>query len=110
MKKTMRKVLAYLLAVSMIVTFMPTAAFALDGAPGNQGGDAAVNAEAEAMSFAGQADNGMNVLVSAPAGAFPAGTTMEVKSVSADQVLDSVSSAVDGNVKSIKAVDITFYD
>ncbi len=110
MKKTMRKVLAYLLAVSMIVTFMPTAAFALDGAPGNAGGDDAVNAEAEAMSFAGQADNGMNVLVSAPASAFPAGTAMEVKSVSADQVLDAVSGAVEGNVKSIKAVDITFYD
>ena len=60
-----------------------------------------------AQNFSGEA-GGVSVSVSAPKGALPEGTTMSVTYVSPDEVMDAVESAVDGEVKTVKAVDITF--
>ena len=67
--------------------------------------------EAEVMTFEGRA-NGVNVYVEAPAGAFEAGTVMTVKKASAQDVIDAINDTEDVNieVKSVKAVDITFTD
>lgn len=54
--------------------------------------------------------NGMYVSVTAPAGAFPATTTMDVKAISRDAVCDAVAEVIDGEVGRLKAVDITFRD
>ncbi len=51
----------------------------------------------------------MTVRVEAPEGAFPEGTTMEVKNVAAEDVMDAVTDAVDGEIAHVDAVDITFY-
>jgi LPXTG-motif cell wall-anchored protein/uncharacterized repeat protein (TIGR02543 family) len=50
----------------------------------------------------------VKVYVEAEAGAFPAGTTMEVKPVTDDEVKTAVEQAIRGEVKQLKAVDITF--
>ena len=52
---------------------------------------------------------GLSVSVEAEKGAFPAGTRMEARLVESEQVLDAVSSAVDGKVVWVQAVDISFY-
>ena len=52
---------------------------------------------------------GLSVSVEAEEGAFPAGTRMEARLVESEQVLDAVSSAVDGKVVWVQAVDISFY-
>ena len=62
-----------------------------------------------AWRFEGEA-GGLRVLVEADAGAFPEGTTMLVRSVETDSVMDAVSAVVDGEVTGAQAVDITFYD
>lgn len=51
----------------------------------------------------------MTVTVDAPAGAFPAGTTMQVQDVIAEEVMDAVNGSVDAKVMSVQAVDISFY-
>ena len=43
-------------------------------------------------------------------GAFPEGTTMEVTPVEDEQVLGSISDALDNKAASLKAIDISFYD
>ena len=67
------------------------------------------------QTFNEEAD-GMVVDVLAPEGAFPEGTVMSVEIVTADEILDSIRSAVEENqaaesrITAIKAVDITFFD
>ena len=63
--------------------------------------------EYPAQSFSGSAGD-VSVSVNAPEGALPEGTKMSVTYVSADEVMGAVESAVDGEVKTVKAVDITF--
>ena len=62
-----------------------------------------------AQSFRAELE-GLTVCVEADEGAFPPDTRMEVRLVEAEQVLDAVSSAVDGKVVWVQAVDISFYD
>ncbi len=62
-----------------------------------------------AQDFEGHAGN-LTVMVSAPQGAFPADTTMQVEAVDTKDVQDAVSSAVPGMVDTVAAVDITFHD
>ena len=63
-----------------------------------------------AQEFSGQTDDVL-VLVTAPEGAFPEGTTMQVAMVEIDaDTMSSVEEAVEGKVTVIQAVDITFYD
>ena len=50
----------------------------------------------------------VRVAVDAPDGAFPEGTTMEVATVAAEEVIDTVRSAVDAQVVKVEAVDIVF--
>ena len=56
----------------------------------------------------------MKVHVEAPEGAFPAGTTMKVRPIMADEVTDSIEKTVSeqahGKVTQVQAVDISFYD
>ena len=54
--------------------------------------------------------NGLTVSVEAPVGAFPEGTTMTVTPVAAEDVEQAVTEAVETQVLSIQAVDITFFD
>ena len=85
--------------------------------------DAAASAEAEATTekeeeeekdvpmpaqkFSGSA-GGVSVSVSAPEGAFPEGTKMNVREVRRAAVVDAVESAIGSEATAIKAVDITF--
>ena len=62
-----------------------------------------------AQSFAESA-GGVSVSVEADEGAFPIGTTMTVREVGEEDILDSVSDVVDGEIVRVHAVDITFYD
>lgn len=62
-----------------------------------------------AQDFEGHTGN-VAVAVSAPEGAFPADTTMQVEAVDTKDVKDAVSSAVPGLVDTVAAVDITFRD
>ena len=70
------------------------------------------NASYPAQQFEGKAGK-IQVNVSAPEGAFPKGTTMQVKAVKEANVVDAVKETVSSNdtmVKDIQAVDITFID
>ena len=51
----------------------------------------------------------VSVRVEAPRGAFPVGTTMEVRTVAAEEVMDAISDAVDAEVVHVDAVEINFY-
>ena len=62
-----------------------------------------------AQRFEGAAGD-VTVTVEADAGAFPAGTTMTVTAVEDQAVIDSATAAVEGEVKRVHAVDITFYN
>ena len=64
---------------------------------------------AATVEFSGSA-GGMDVHVSAPATAFPEGTTMVVSLVDAEDVIDTVSETVGGEIGIVQAVDITFYN
>ena len=61
------------------------------------------------QSFEGTADN-VHVVVKAPQGALPAGTTMQVKTVDVQEATDTVTSAMPGIFDDVAAVDITFLD
>ena len=61
-----------------------------------------------AQTFTGRA-NAVTVNVIAPVGALPAGTVMKVTKVTDEDALQKIEDAVEGNVKSIKAVDISFW-
>ncbi|MBO4288797.1 MAG: hypothetical protein J5865_01685, partial [Lachnospiraceae bacterium] len=50
----------------------------------------------------------LRVFVDAPEGAFPAGTAMQIALVEDEQILKTITDAVEGQVKSVAAVDITF--
>ncbi len=52
---------------------------------------------------------GVKVIVDAPEGAFPEGTTMKVKDVTGSDAVEAVNDLGD-NLNVIKAVDVTFYD
>ena len=65
-------------------------------------------AQMPAHDFTGSA-GGVSVTVAAPEGALPEGTEMVVEAVSSDDVIDAISEAVEGEVKQVKAVDITFF-
>lgn len=62
-----------------------------------------------AVEFEGKTD-GVSVSVSAPEGAFPAGTKMSVKAVATSDVMNTVNKTVDGEVQAVQAVDIVFTD
>lgn len=64
---------------------------------------------AATVEFSGSAGS-MDVHVSAPAAAFPEGTTMVVSLVDAEDVIDTVSETVGGEIGIVQAVDITFYN
>ncbi|MBR3275454.1 MAG: VWA domain-containing protein [Eubacterium sp.] len=61
------------------------------------------------LTFQAEAD-GMTVSVYAPEGAFPEGTTMVVTPIYDQGILDTAAGLVTDTVKSVQAVDITFYD
>ncbi len=63
--------------------------------------------EQKTVEFTGETDT-VTVRVEAPEGAFPEGTTMEVSTVAAEDVMDAVTGAVDGEVAHVDAVDIKF--
>ena len=52
----------------------------------------------------------VTITVSAVSGTFPAGTTMEVVPVEAEEYVDAVGEAVDGKINRMVAVDIIFRD
>ncbi|HBI63973.1 MAG TPA: hypothetical protein DDX51_02485, partial [Clostridiales bacterium] len=60
-----------------------------------------------AQQFDGSTD-AVTVHAEAPEGALPEGTTMTVTKVTEKNVIDSVTDAVNGKVKAVEAVDITF--
>ena len=62
-----------------------------------------------AQTFMGSAD-GMKVNVTAPEGAFPEGTTMVIAPVYDEETLNTAANAVEGEVRKVQAVDITFYN
>lgn len=53
---------------------------------------------------------GMRVSIEADAGAFPEGTTVEIKAIEDDGLVEQVAPVVNGKVVQVQAVDITFYD
>ena len=53
---------------------------------------------------------GIRVSIEADAGAFPEGTTVEIKAIEDDGLAEQVAPVVNGKVVQIQAVDITFYD
>ena len=62
--------------------------------------------------FTGKAD-GVNVVVDAPEGSLPEGTTMKVRAIGTGEmskVEDAVKDELGGDARVVKAVDITFYD
>ena len=65
--------------------------------------------EMAAQSFFAEA-GGVSVSVEADEGAFPTGTEMTVREVGEDEILDSVSDVVGGEIVRVHAVDITFTD
>lgn len=72
-------------------------------------GDEDEEGDMPAKVFTGTAGN-MFVRVEAPEGAFPKGTTMQLELVEDEQVLNSISDAVEAEVVWICAVDISFFD
>lgn len=66
--------------------------------------------EAQADDWVGGQREVMQVYVEADPGAFPKGTTMEVATVTDQKVIDTISQAVKGDVKTVHAVDITFHN
>ena len=60
--------------------------------------------------FYGTASNGVTVRAAVDEGTFPAGTSMDVAPVSADEVITAAQGTVDGEVVDVKAVNITFTD
>ncbi|MDO4621254.1 MAG: hypothetical protein Q4B09_11630, partial [Lachnospiraceae bacterium] len=66
-------------------------------------------AEESGFDFTASAD-GVKVLVTAPEGAFPEGTTMVVKAIENTEIVSAALEAVEGTNARAKAVDITFYD
>lgn len=63
----------------------------------------------EVVPFTGKA-GGVEVNVEAPKNAFPEGTTMKVVKVDDKKVIEAINDAVEGEAKTVKAVDITFLD
>ncbi len=61
------------------------------------------------IEFTGEAD-GVSVIVSADAGAFPEGTVMVVAAVEDPEIVSAAIDAVDGENQRAKAVDISFRD
>ena len=111
--KKFRSMLAFLLSVLMIMTMVPSMAWA-QGAGGvdEDAGGSSLLAAGSTMPgavFTGEA-NGLQVEVTADEGTFPAGTTMTVTAVNNGAVRDSVTEVVGEDAGNIVAVDITFYD
>lgn len=65
------------------------------------------NVSTEPFEFADSTGN-VDVHVSAPASAFPAGTTMRLSMVETGDVMNTVSQAVGGEIAVVQAVDIAF--
>ena len=61
-------------------------------------------------SFTKNASNGITVVATVDEGVFPVGTTMQVTSVSTDEVIQAAQSAVSGEIIDAEAANITFYD
>lgn len=51
-----------------------------------------------------------DIHVEAPAGAFPAGTTMKTEKVVDKEVIDAINESLEGDLRTVNAVDITFFD
>ncbi|MBQ9075110.1 MAG: hypothetical protein IJY32_04010, partial [Mogibacterium sp.] len=64
---------------------------------------------AETVPFTGKAGD-VEVNVEAPKNAFPAGTAMKVVKADDEDVLAAINDTLDGEVRTVKAVDITFLD
>ncbi|MBO6163951.1 MAG: VWA domain-containing protein, partial [Lachnospiraceae bacterium] len=64
-------------------------------------------AEFPAITFSDSSENVM-VNVTAEEGTFPAGTTMEVAEADAEEVASAAEEVVDGAIRKVEAVDITF--
>ncbi len=54
--------------------------------------------------------SGIRVTIEADEGAFPEGTTVEIKAIEDDGLAEQVAPVVNGKVVQIQAVDITFFD
>lgn len=65
--------------------------------------------DANTQSFTVDTDQ-VSVSVAAEAGTFPEGTTMSVQDVADEETIENITSAVDGTVSYVHAVDITFED
>ena len=87
MKKTLKKGLAYLLAVSMIITYMPATTFALEG----------VQADPGQVSLETTAD-GITVTAEAEAGVLPEDASLDV-SVLKDEDLTAYTEKVEADLE-----------
>ena len=63
----------------------------------------------EAIVLEGETETA-EVRIEVPSGALPEGATVKISDVAADSVKDTVSSAVNGEIKEMFVVDITFFD
>ncbi len=71
-------------------------------------GDVTVEEPAFPALEASKSAGGFDVSVSAPEGALPEGTDLDVSEVDADEVEEAVASVIDGDIAEIAAVDISF--
>lgn len=69
--------------------------------------DGEKSSEEDTVPFTGKA-GGVEVNVEAPKNAFPEGTTMKVVKADDDDVLAAINDTLEGEAKTVKAVDITF--
>lgn len=77
MKKTGKKLLVYLLTVCMVITYMPTTAFAFEGGEGEP---------APAVQLEQTTDGGITVTVDADVGVLPEGASMEVTDLDEEEL------------------------
>ena len=76
--------------------------------PAEMTAEETVGVSMPAQDFHGATDE-VEVFVTAPEGAFPAGTTMHVTTVPQEEVIDALNDAANGvMVRNVQAVDITF--
>ena len=102
MKKTLKKGLAYLLAVSMIITFIPMAAFGAETPAG-------AGSANDTVSLSATAEDGMTVFITAAPGVLPEGATVTASVVQdAQPVKELIGKQTD--VGSMAAYDVTIRD
>ena len=95
-------------AGSVVFTSASFSPFAVVDLTGEETAEEAVGVSMPAQDFHGATD-GVEVFVSAPEGAFPAGTTMHVTTVPQEEVIGALNDAANGvMVRNVQAVDISF--